>query len=105
MNLKTALGQLRMLAILEGISYLMLGITMVMKYNYEMLMPNKIVGMAHGVLFIAYCFWVIWVAREEKWPFKVTFVALFASLLPFATFFIESRILKPLALAKENAVK
>ena len=59
MNLKSLLGQLRILAILEGISYLLLGLTMPLKYWYNMGMPNKIVGMIHGVLFIAFCLWVI----------------------------------------------
>ena len=64
MNFKTLLGQLRWLAILEGISYLLLAITVPLKYMYEMGTPNKIVGMAHGVLFIAYCIWVVIYGRQ-----------------------------------------
>ena len=57
-------------------------------------MPNKIVGMAHGVLFIAYCVWVIVVANDKKWNFKTTFLAGLASLLPFGTFIADAKIFK-----------
>ncbi|MEL0005162.1 MAG: DUF3817 domain-containing protein, partial [Opitutales bacterium] len=47
---------LRLLGNIEGISYLLLlGIAMPMKYFFGFPMAVKIVGMAHGVLFIAYC--------------------------------------------------
>lgn len=95
MNFKTPLGVLRVLAILEGISYLALGITMPMKYVYEMGMPNKIVGMLHGVFFIAYCIMVYYVNTEKKWSFKTNFWAYLASLIPFGTFVADAKIFKP----------
>jgi len=92
MNFKTILGQLRLLAILEGISYLLLAVTVPLKYWYDMGMPNRIVGMAHGVLFIAYCVWVVVYAKEAKWKFSTTFWSLIASLLPIGTFVADSKI-------------
>jgi len=100
MNIKTLIGQLRILAVLEGISYLLLAITMPLKYVWEMGLPNKIVGMAHGVLFIAYCVWVIVYAREAKWKLSTTLWSLVASILPFGTFVADAKIFskeKPLA--------
>lgn len=95
MNLKTTLGQLRILAILEGISYLMLfGITMPLKYMMDMGGPNKAVGMIHGVLFIMYCLWVIVYAKKKEWSLIKTLLALGASLLPFATFIVDWNYLK-----------
>jgi integral membrane protein len=94
MNFSTKLGQLRILAIAEGISYLLFALTMPIKYMLDNPMPNKIVGMAHGVLFIAYCLWVIFVAFEKKWTFKTTLLAGFASLIPFGTFIADSKIFK-----------
>ena len=48
---------LRILGNIEGISYLLLlGVAMPMKYYFEMPMAVKITGMAHGVLFVAYCY-------------------------------------------------
>jgi len=96
MNLSSLLGQLRGLAILEGISYLLFALTMPLKYIYEIGMPNKIVGMIHGILFIAYIIWVLLTARQKKWGSQLTAICLAASLLPFATFWVDSKWLKPL---------
>ncbi len=100
MNLFTALGQLRILAILEGISYLLLFPTVILKYGYDMGLPNKIVGSIHGILFILYCIWVCYVARKRKWDLKKTIICLAASLFPFATFIVDHRILKKEAIEK-----
>lgn len=95
MNLKTTLGQLRLLAIIEGVSYLMLfGITMPLKYIGDIGGPNQFVGMAHGVLFIMYCLWVVFYANKKNWPIMKTLLALGASLLPFATFVVDRKYLK-----------
>tara|TARA_R110002072_G_scaffold256261_1_gene415078 strand:+ start:9427 stop:9729 length:303 start_codon:yes stop_codon:yes gene_type:complete len=95
MNLKTRLGQLRALAIIEGISYLMLfAITMPIKYIYEIGMPNQVVGMIHGFLFILYCIWILIVAKKNNWRIGKTLIGLIASLLPFATFIFDSKVLK-----------
>lgn len=94
MKLTTVLGQLRILAILEGISYLLLIPTVILKYVYEIGFPNKIVGMIHGILFMLYCVWVIRYALKKKWPLLKTLICLAASLFPFATFFVDSKILK-----------
>lgn len=96
MKLKTTLSQLRLLAIMEGISYLLFALTMPLKYVFEMGMPNKIVGMAHGVLFIAYVIWVFLVGNNRKWNWKKMGVCWIASLLPFATFWVDAKYLKPL---------
>ena len=95
MNFKTPLGILRIFAILEGISYLALGLTMPLKYLYEMGLPNKIVGMLHGVFFIVYCIMVYYVNTEQKWSFKTNFWAYVASLIPFGTFVADAKIFKP----------
>ncbi|WKK79789.2 DUF3817 domain-containing protein [Marivirga arenosa] len=83
------LQALRITAILEGISYLLLGITMPLKYSMNMPQPNYFVGMAHGVLFIAYCSLVIIVASKYKWNLKLSFLSLLASLIPFGTFYAD----------------
>jgi len=95
MNFRTTLGVLRILSIAEGISYLALGLTMPLKYLYEMPTPNKVVGMAHGVLFIAYVIMVFVVNQEKKWSFATNFWAYVASLLPFGTFVADAKIFKP----------
>ena len=82
----------RITAILEGISYLALfAITMPLKYMADLPMPNKYVGYAHGGLFIAYCVLAILVCVNNKWGYKRMAIFLIASLLPFATFYIERK--------------
>lgn len=94
MKLITVLNQLRALAILEGISYLLLIPTVILKYGYEMGLPNKIVGSIHGLLFVLYSIWVVYYAIKKKWKLMKTLICLAASLFPFATFIVDQKILK-----------
>src|SRR5690554_947908 len=94
MNFSSNLSILRLLALIEGISYLAFALTMPLKYVFDMPTPNKFVGMAHGFLFIAYCIMVFIVNLEKKWSFKVNFLAYAASLIPFATFVVDAKIFK-----------
>ena len=50
---------LRIVAWSEGISFLLFGISMPLKYGYDMPEPNYVIGMAHGVLFILFNFLVL----------------------------------------------
>ncbi|WP_158976303.1 DUF3817 domain-containing protein [Cellulophaga sp. L1A9] len=84
-------------AILEGISYLLLfGVGMPLKYLADIPEPNIYIGYAHGFLFIAYCVLAVLFCYERKWGFKRLLILLVASLLPFATFYIDKKYLKPL---------
>jgi len=94
MKIKTILDRLRALAILEGISYLLFALTMPLKYVYEIALPNKIVGIIHGILFMAFCLWVLLVARKNQWSIGKTLICLASSLFPFATFVVDAKILK-----------
>lgn len=94
--LKTNINRLRVLGFLEGISYLLLlGICMPLKYLMDIPEPTYYVGMSHGVLFIAYCLWVLIVAFELKWTIGKTLWALAASLVPFGTFIADAKLFKP----------
>ena len=84
-----------MIAIAEGISYLLFAITMPLKYGLEITAPNKIVGMAHGILFIAYILFCLRMAYLLKWNYKTTGLALIASLIPFGTFYVDMKVFKP----------
>ncbi len=94
MKIYTVLGQLRILAITEGISYLLLIPTIILKYGFEMGLPNKIVGSIHGILFILYSIWVVYYAVNKKWSVIKTLICLAASLFPFATFIVDQKILR-----------
>lgn len=95
MNFKSALGALRIVGMLEGISFLSFLVTMPLKYMYGIKEPNMIVGMVHGILFIAYVFLVFWASADTKWNAKTKIWAYVASLLPFGTFVADAKIFKP----------
>lgn len=93
--LSTELGRLRVLAFIEGVSFiLILFVTMPLKYFAAMPMPNKIFGMLHGVLFILYVWAVIAIKFTQNWGFKKTGLALLASIIPFGTFWADAKLFK-----------
>ena len=94
MNLSTIIGRLRLLALLEGISFLLFAITMPLKYSFGITQPNFIVGMAHGWLFILYVVFCIQAIFKYKWSIKISFLVLIASLIPFGTFIADAKIFK-----------
>jgi len=56
----------------------------------------RVVGMAHGLLFVVFVFMVLQVAFEHRWPFRRALAALAASVLPFGTFVLDARLLRGL---------
>lgn len=92
----TLLKSFKAVAILEGISYLVLFANMLLikpfyAETYQTLLYP--IGMTHGLLFIAYILLALLVGSKLKWSFKTLGIVMLASLLPFATFFIEKRYL------------
>lgn len=93
MNLRTIVGQLRLLGIIEGISFLLLlGIAMPLKYLMGMPQAVKVVGMAHGVLFVMYVAWLLFATLKTKWGIKNAILGFLASLVPFGTFWADAKI-------------
>ena len=88
----TSLGRFRAVAFREGCSYLLLGVTMVLKYQFGMKGPNYVVGMAHGVLFILYVALLLQVTLKYKWPFLKMVLGFLASLVPFGTFYADRKL-------------
>ncbi|GAA4444342.1 DUF3817 domain-containing protein [Ravibacter arvi] len=87
------LGLFKKTAFWEGISYLLLlFIAMPLKYFFEMPAAVRYVGMAHGVLFIAYVILLVWNWSERNWSFAKVAGYFLASLLPFATFWVEKQV-------------
>jgi len=83
------------IALLEGISLLLLlFFAMPMKYIYELPIYVKVIGMAHGLLFIAYIALAVMLKIEEKWPIKKFVIVCIASIIPFGTFYVEKKYLK-----------
>lgn len=93
--LSTQLGRLRILAFVEGVSFLiLLFVTMPLKYGFGMPEPNKIFGMVHGLLFVLYVLAVIQAKIEWNWSLKKTGLALLASIIPFGTFWADVKLFR-----------
>lgn len=83
------------LAIIEGYSFLfILFLTMPLKYIWEIMLPNKLMGMAHGILFIAYVAVAVYISKQYQWNNKKLSIILLMSIIPFGTFWMEKKYLK-----------
>ncbi len=94
-KLKTMHTLFRITAFLEGLSYiLLLFVAVPLKYINGDPQYVKLLGMPHGILFIAYIVLAIWLRPDFKWNTKDFFIVLIASLIPFGTFYIDRVYLK-----------
>ncbi len=92
---KTSIGQLRLIAFVEGISFLiLLFIAMPLKYIWGNPSMVRLVGQLHGILFVLFLVLTFVVANQQKWKlFGTTAKVLISSLIPFGTFYIDKKIL------------
>ena len=82
--------RLRVTGIAEGISFLvLLFVAMPLKYFLDFPLAVKVVGWAHGILFILYVVIVFLSTRAMKWSLVDVFTALVASLVPGGTLFLD----------------
>jgi integral membrane protein len=79
----------------EGISLLLLlFFAMPMKYMFHEPIYVKVIGMAHGVLFLLYVGLALWLFFKDDWKISKLLVILFASLVPCGTFYTERKYFK-----------
>jgi integral membrane protein len=90
-----SIRNLRVVGILEGVSFLvLLCIAMPLKYFMGLPLAVKYVGWAHGVLFVLYIPAVFLARKAMQWNFFQVLVALAASLVPLGTFFLDRQLSK-----------
>ena len=95
MSTSPIIRRFRSIAIAEGISFLvLLLIAMPLKYIWHYPMPVKVVGWAHGVLFIAYWIAAVPLFSKLKWDAERVIGLGLASILPFGTFVLERKWLR-----------
>lgn len=93
--LSNSLGRLRVVALMEGVSFLvLLGIAMPLKYAAGRPEAVKYVGMAHGVLFVLYVLLLLGVALERGWSARKIMLAFGASVVPFGTFWADRKLFR-----------
>ncbi|UAB80533.1 DUF3817 domain-containing protein [Marixanthomonas sp. SCSIO 43207] len=84
----------KIISALEAISFLvLLGIAMPLKYIWDMPEMVRIVGMAHGVLFILYIIGAYFMKEKLNWSWGTLGIVMICSVLPLGPFYAERKYL------------
>ena len=82
----------RRLAFAEAVTWALLLIGMFLKYvTGTTELGVRIFGMAHGVVFIAYCLTAVFVGVNQRWSFRTLALALVSAVPPFMTVWFDRR--------------
>lgn len=93
-NIFSVLSFLKVTARTEGVSYLLLlGLAMPLKYWANIPQFVQVIGLIHGILFVAYIALAMYAHFEYRWTSKKTFIICIASLFPFAPFYVDKKML------------
>jgi len=94
MDLQNQIKFFKLISILEGISFLLLLlIAMPIKYIYQIDIYVRIVGMAHGVLFITYILGALLLFNQLNWNKKTLLIIILCSVVPLGPFYVEKKYL------------
>ncbi len=89
----------RILSLIEGFSLItLLFIAMPAKYYFEVFDTVWIVGMIHGLLWIAYVLFSLPVSHKQGWSVMFWMFALISSVIPFGCFLLDYQLRKELTL-------
>jgi integral membrane protein len=95
MNKEQLFTWFRRVGMWEGVSFLvLLGIAMPLKYMMGMPKAVSIVGMAHGVLFVAYLYLINECRRAFGWSLLTAALGGFAAVLPAGPFIYDKWVAK-----------
>ncbi|MDX2053172.1 MAG: DUF3817 domain-containing protein [Polyangiaceae bacterium] len=84
---------LRVVALLEGVSFLvLLLVAMPLKYIWAESAAVRVVGALHGALFIAFVGALVSAATAQDWPLRRWLSAFVLSLIPGGTFFLDREL-------------
>lgn len=85
----------RIVAFLEGLSYiLLLFVATPLKYLKGIERYVEMLGMPHGMLFLAYLILAYLIKEQMNWSIKTFLIVCAASIIPFGTFYIEWKYLR-----------
>jgi len=89
----TMLNLFRKLSLIEGVSLLvLLFMAMPAKYHFGFFDIVWQVGMIHGLLWSAYFIGSLIVSHKQNWSVGFWLLVLFASVIPFACFFLDRKL-------------
>lgn len=87
------MGRLRVVAFVEGCSYLLLlGVAMPLKYFAGLPVAVRIVGSIHGALFVVFCAALLKAMIAARWSMLRATLVFASSLVPCGTFFIDASL-------------
>lgn len=94
MALANFIRMFRWISIMEGVSFLLLLlVAMPLKYIWDLPKMVEIVGMLHGILFVAYILGAFYLYKPLEWKFKTLVIICVSSVLPFGPFYVEKKYL------------
>ncbi len=80
-------------AFVEGLSLLiLLGVAMPLKYLAGLPFATSVVGLLHGLAFLAYAVVALDAFATQEWPTRTLALAMLAAFLPAGTFVFVSRL-------------
>jgi integral membrane protein len=101
-----AIHFLRILALIEGVSFLLLlFVGMPLKYGLAMPLGVKVLGWIHGVLFAGFCLGLVLATLLAGWRMRRGLLLLTAALLPFGPFFVDGRFPRYLREAEGDSLR
>lgn len=92
--MKNPIPFLRRIALVEGVSFLLLlGIAMPLKYLANLPVAVKVAGWTHGLLFVTFCYALLQaLLRVSNWSFARSVVVFISALLPFGPFVLDRKL-------------
>lgn len=91
--MKNPIPFLSLIGRVEAISLLLLMfVAMPLKYIWGQPLAVKIVGMAHGVLFVVFCLSLLQTMLVAKWPLGRAALIFGAAIIPFGPFLVDGRL-------------
>ncbi len=89
--MRSTLGQLRIISLLEGTSYLVLLVATIVKRTADNEAGVQVMGPVHGILFVVFVVMILRAFSSLGWPFSKAVMAIVLGVLPFGAFWLERR--------------
>jgi len=84
---------LRIVAVLEAVSFLVLLVATVVKRTDNGEGGVKVMGPVHGGLFVLYVLLTVIVAADERWRLKRTLLTLLCAVIPLGGFIADRKLI------------
>ena len=98
-----ALQHFRVIALLEGLSFLvLLLVAMPLKHLWGLPLAVRIMGSVHGLFVLLFLSALARVVTERTWSLRRSAIAVLASLVPFGAFALDRSLKRELASHPES---